>query len=78
MNELVSGLTGCLSWEPRGLRGRLEGEERMTSIWGSGVVWGTFQTTSAQVGQGWRCVDGARTWWSELREWLTVSMEKGT
>lgn len=42
MNDLISGLTCCLSWEPRGLRGRLEGEEQLTSIWGTRVVWGTF------------------------------------
>lgn len=65
MNELVSGLTGCLSWEPRGLRGRLEGEERMTSIWGIGVVWGTFPELQLRLVKAGGMY-GACTWWSEL------------
>lgn len=40
MNESVSVLTGCLKWGFGGIRGRLEGQELMTSTWGlQGGYW---------------------------------------
>lgn len=81
MSEQVSGLS-YLRWGTRRVRGRHEGEELMTSLWGLWVLelfdGQTIPWAEAQrSGQGWRCIDGTQARKSKLWQWLTTSKEKG-